>query len=412
MPYLSADIDNEYWGNRLEVGTELVLDQHADDHHMQTWAGGLSPRCRAILVDRFGIAPDLSIVDARRAILARRDQLLLFLLLDAAAQNKRMYAIVEVARGRLPAEMLERARINGDHQSDERFGRNALMWLLYESDPANLELVFLVDRTERRGFARMILEEPPTRSGGPADGFFQRENLQGILNSHEQEQHTLRQSHCAAIWRDGGNFKVFIKRDHRPSFVSRGTTNTFGFEREWIVLDFEPDLRRVRICSLSPEAPLQLANRIACAYFDQTVSYANECLSTDGDTLARFLQVLSNGADRLSLVELVIRNSSLSGSPQLRFNTRGNESLAPALSHFASVFGDPLERLDDIESIKVYVFKKRVRLMFEPLRSDATQYVVRYTEQPLNGRCRREFEELMAQEYGIAVLSTEKKHAR
>ena len=158
MSHRSAVIDAEFWGNRLEVGTDLVLARLANNHHLQTWTEGLSPRCRSILVERLGIAPDLSIADTRRAVFAQRDRLLPFLLLDAAGQNKRMHAIVEVARSRLPADVLERARIDGDSSDDVRFDRNALMWLLFERDPANLELVFLADRTERRGFARMVLE--------------------------------------------------------------------------------------------------------------------------------------------------------------------------------------------------------------------------------------------------------------
>ena len=412
MSYRTAVIDTEYWGNRLEVGTDLVLDQHADDHHMQAWTEGLSPPCRSILVQRLGIAPSQSLTGIQRAILAHRDELLPYLLLDAAAQNTRMHAIVEVARSQLPATQLDHARTRSNSLDEEQFDRNALMWLLFERDPSNLERVLLIDRAERRGFARMILEGDPANDHGAADEFFERENIQRILDAYERERHTLRQSHCYAIHRDRGAFKVFIKRDYRPSFVSRGTTNTFGFEREWIVLHFESDLRRVRICSCSPEAPLQLANRIACTYFGHTVSYTNECVASDRDRVAKFLKSLCNTTSRLPLVELVIRNSDLAGSPQLRFNALGNESLAPALSQFSTVFGYPLERLADIESIKLLVFKRRVRLMFEPVSSDSMQYVVRYTDQVLNGQYRREFEQMMAQDYGIAVLSSEKKYAR
>ena len=412
MSHGSADIEVEYWGNRLEVGVDLILEQHADGHYMQAWVDGLSPRCRAILVERLGIDPDLGIADTRRAILAHRDRLLPFLLLDAATQNKRISAIVEVVRSKLPAQMLDRARIEGDGPDRDRFDRNALMWLLFEQDPANLERVFLVDRTERRGCARMVLEGQRTRDIDAAGAFFQRENIQRILDDYERERHTLRQSYCIAISREGGTYEVFIKRDHRPSFVSRGARNTFGFEREWIVLDFDSNLQRVWIYSLSPEVPLQLANRIASTYFGQRVRYANECIATDRDTLARFLKSLTKDPAKLPLVEVAIRNSSLSGSPQLRLNSSGNESLAPALWQFSTVFRHPLERLADIESIKVFVFKKRVRLVFEPLQPEGTQYIVRYTDQPLNRRGRREFEQLMAREYGIAVFSTEKKYAR
>lgn len=406
-----AVIDTEYWGNRLEVGTELILEQHADDRYMEAWVAGLSPRCRSILVERFGLATDQSIADTRSTILEHRDQLLPFLLVDAATQKKRMHAIVDVARNKLPEEILDQGRIKAD-KGDERFDRNALMWLLFEHDPANLELVFLVDRTERRGFARMVLRGRRARQVRDAVVFFERDRLQRILDEYEQKERTLRQSHCSAVMREEGTVKVFIKRDHRPGFVSHGATNTFGFEREWIVLDFDEDLRRVRICSLSPDAPLQLANRIASAYFDQKVHYDNEYIVTDGNAIVEFLGSLRREPERLPLVELVVRNSSLPGSPQLRFNARGNRSLAPALRQYSAVFGDPFERLADIESVKVFAFEKRVRLVFEPAGPNQTQYIVRYADQPLNGSDRRGFEQLMSREYGIAVLSTEKKNAR
>lgn len=106
MSCRSVVIDTEYWGNRLEVGIDLVLDQHADDHHMQVWTEGLSPTFRSILAQRLGIASGQSLAEIQRGILMHRGELLQYLLLDAAAQNTRMHAIVEVARSQLPATQL------------------------------------------------------------------------------------------------------------------------------------------------------------------------------------------------------------------------------------------------------------------------------------------------------------------
>ena len=55
-------IDGAYWGDRLEVSTDVVLQQHAEDSYMSRWVDGLSPRCRALLVEHFDIdAEDLTI---------------------------------------------------------------------------------------------------------------------------------------------------------------------------------------------------------------------------------------------------------------------------------------------------------------------------------------------------------------
>lgn len=403
MIHHAVAIDTEFWGNRLEVGTQLVLERHADDRHIVAWIDALSSRCRALLMERLGISSD-----SRAAILMHRDGLLPYLLLDEVTKSKRMCAIVEVAQMRLCAAELDRARLG---EGTGGFDRNALMWLLYERDPANVELVFLVDRTVRRGFARMVLEEHPRSHGVDVETFFQADNIQRILDGYEQEHRTLRRSHCFGSMQVNDRFRVFIKRDRRPSFVSHGAENIFGFEREWIVLDFEPNLRRVQVCSVSPDVPLTLANRIACAYFNQPVSYANEYITTDEATIRKFLQTLWCEPNSLPLVELVVRNSGLVGSPQLRFNAISNESLSPALCQFAATMGHPLERLADIESIKVYAFGKRIRLVFEPVQADGVRYVVRYSEQTLSCKGRREFERLMKTAYGIRVQSTEKKYA-
>src|SRR5690606_15959959 len=113
----------------------------------------------------------------------------------------------------------------------------------------------------------------------------------------------------------------------------------------------------------------------------------------------------------LPLVELTAKNCGLDGSPQLRLNDQHNESIGHALQQFAAAFGNPLDHLADIESIKVHAFKKRVKMIFEPVEGDDERFVVRYADQPLNGAQRREFEQMMEQEHGITVLSTEKRRA-
>jgi hypothetical protein len=407
----TAVLDTTYWGDRLEISVELILDQHADDQRMATWLDGLTPRCLAILVERLRIPPDLSRAETRHAILAHRDALIPFLLAHTATAGKRSYAIVEVARAKLSASELARCQLQEEEDEGERFDRCALMWLLYLRDPFNLELVFHLDRIQRKGFACMVLDPAPGGRGEGHQAFFAQPPLQRILDVYEREKNTRRQSHCAAVLHDGGNYTVFIKRDYRPSFVARGAHNTFGFEREWIILDFEPDLHRVHVCSASPDVPLLLANRIASAFFGRSVAYTNEAIATSADTIAAFLQSLLADVAALPLVELTIQNSSLATAPQLRLNALKNASLAQAIRHFAAAFGSPLHAIRDIESLKVYAFGKRIKMKFEPGK-DENEFVVRYADQSLNGKERRAFERRMAQDHGISILSTEKRYAR
>lgn len=401
-------LDEAFWGDRLEVGTELIQQQLTDDEFMERWSTALGPRRRAILVDQLGLDPGNGKKQARSEILDRRDELLPFLLVDAAASGKRTYAILEVARAKLAPADVERCR---KKEGEENFDRNALMWLLYLDDPEHLELVFRLDQCQKRGFARMVLPRLPRTNGVDASKFFRKANLQKILTGYEEENKTRRQSFCAGVLHDGGNYQVFIKRDTKENFVSHGAKNTWGCDREWIILDVEPDLRRISICSISPDVPLLLANRIASSFFGKDVEYQNDTIETGADQISAFLGSLAMQQGTLPLVELTAKNCGLDGSPQLRLNDQHNESIGPALQQFAAAFGNPLDHLGDIESIKVHAFKKRVKMIFEPVEGDEESFVVRYADQPLNGGQRREFEQMMEQEYGITVLSTEKRRA-
>jgi len=48
-------IDEEYWRDRLEVGTALVVESHRRDDYMRRWIAILTPRCRAVLQEHFGL---------------------------------------------------------------------------------------------------------------------------------------------------------------------------------------------------------------------------------------------------------------------------------------------------------------------------------------------------------------------
>ena len=318
MSEATYEIEKEFWGDHLEVNTDLVLQRHAEDSFMAQWVKGLSPRCRTILLEQLGLdEDDLKIAEARDAILKERDELMPFLLVDEAAKGKLSYAMVEVARTKLPEDVFEACRVKED-----RFDRNAIMWRLFLDDRDNLDLVFLLDRTQRKGFARMVIDDlPSVDEDDDVDEFFDRDNIQEILKAYEEDKTTLRQSYCAALLHeDGGNYQVFIKRDNKSSFVSHGPKNTFGFEPEWIVLEFTPDLRRLLACSDTPHMPTELANRIASEYFGEKVEYENESIVTDEGAVADFLQSLLDEPDKLHLVELVTKNCGLDGSPQLRLN--------------------------------------------------------------------------------------------
>jgi len=406
MSATAFQINEEYWGDRLEVSTARVVESHCRDDEMRRWIATLTPRCRAVLAEHFGLAPT---DDLKAVLFARRAELLPFLLVDVAMEGKRGCAIEQLARAKLPPEAVAASEKPTLVDGVTSYDRRALLWRLYLADPANLELVFHLDRLQRKGFARMVADDAPPVNGTDPGAFLTRTTLQGLLDRFEAERDTLRQSHCAAVLNGDGRYRVFIKRDMKEAFVSHGPKNTFGFEREWIILVFEPDLRRVQICSVSAMVPPQLANRIASSFFGVPVAFANGVIETPVGTVAAFLSSLLADPGRLPLVELVAKSCGLDGSPQLRLSDPESASIAPAIRQFAQAFGNPLDDVGEVESIKVLAFDKRVKMIFEPVGKSGVAYVVRYADQPLNTRERRVFEERIWKEYGIRVLSTEKK---
>jgi len=388
------------------VSTELVVQQHARDANMRRWLAAMNPRCRAVVVEHLGLEPD---ADFRASAFARRPELLPFLLVEEAMVGKRAGSIEQVARAKLSSEALAACKRPTLVPGLTSYDRRALMWRLYLADPANLELVFHLDRLQRKGFARMIADDAPPMNGTKPGDFLTRPRLQRLLDSYEAEQDSMRQSHCAAVLNGDDHYRVFIKRDAAPAFVSRGAKNTFGFKREWIGLVFESDLRRVKICSASPTVPPQLADRIASSFFGVPVAYENEVIQTSAEAVAAFLSSLLSEPERLPLVELMVKECGLEGTPHLRLSAPGGRSIAPAVHQFGQAFGNPLERISRIASIKVWACDKRVKLVFEGVDDAGASYVVRYADQPLTTDERRAFEERMWTDYSIRVLSTNKK---
>jgi len=350
-----TNIDTQFWSNRLEVDTEYIVRQHESDSLFEKWVYGIKKRAREVLAEQLGINPEISVRDTREAIYARRDDLLEYRFAQAAVSGLTTYSIVEVARARLPEEAVERCK-----QSEERYDRTALTWLLYADNPQNLELVFHLDTTQRKGFARMVIDPVPEMNGSIPALFFDTSNLQTILDNYEKERVTHKKSHCAVVLDNGGGYQLFIKRDMKPGFVSRDGKVHFGFQREWIVLQFDPDLRRVHICSVTPDTPLLLANRLASTFFGTDVHYNNESIKTSADKVHDFFQSMLSDPARLPLVELTFRNSGLEGGLQIKLNASRNISLAGSIRQISDILSDPFAKITDVESIKVHKFNKRV----------------------------------------------------
>jgi len=186
-----------------------------------------------------------------------------------------------------------------------------------------------------------------------------------------------------------------------------------GYRPEWIILDFTDGAKRVNISSVSVSVPLEIANRLASGYFGRSCEYENESRVTYAKQLERFLDVLrKDKTGELLLVEVVVLNSPLEGSPKIKITDPDSHPIGDAIGHFEKVVGGILSDIENIESIKVHYRKKRVSLIFEKVEGSDDEYVVRYSDHRLNALERRSFEEHLRNVHGIPVLSTEKRFKR
>lgn len=181
-----------------------------------------------------------------------------------------------------------------------------------------------------------------------------------------------------------------------------------GYKSEWIILDFAGDARRVDISSVSVDLPLEIANRIASAYFKRGCEYENESIASGPKQIEAFLACVRPVKEGpLLLVELTCGTSALTGGSGIRIRQPDSRSIGDSLDHFEQQIGKL--RLPDIESVKVLYRKKRVSLIPEASDDEPGAFVVRYSDHRLNARERIDFETHMRESHGLTVLSTEKR---
>ncbi|MBF0141213.1 MAG: hypothetical protein HQL74_13160 [Magnetococcales bacterium] len=375
--------------------------------YAQEWIGKLNGRQLETLCDCFGLAAGNQIKDRRKALQSLNGQLLPYRLVDHFSMRKARVAIVEFARDTLEESLVESCRIN-----DEDFDVKALLFALYHHDPQGLRDIFLLDKIQKTGFARMALTKSPSRRPDvPFHEYLLPDRIRRVLEAYDHDKKDRRTSDFKAVLIEEGRPVLFIRRAEKPSLIVQTVGVVHGFHPEWIILDFSPDAKRVRISSSSPTVPLEIANRLASGYFQAECEYENESEKIFSQQVHRLLGLLQEDqADRLSFVEVLLEHSPLDGASKMTLSDPS--SICKSVAHFQQAVGDVLSDLHNIKSIKVLYKGKRVRLIFETVEGTADQFVVRYTDQLLNARERTTFEELMRNDHGIPILSTEKRHKR
>ena len=401
------EIDRDFWSDRLEVNVDDVIDYFEDDEYMKRWSPLGSSRCRAILAEQLALDSDMAKRYMVEAVLDLGREVLPFMLVNELGKGKAEIAIRQVAKESLSEAQNQRCEFGEDN-----FDRIAAMWFLYLANPAYLERVFFLDIIHQKGFARMVLAEAPDNVGADVATFFTRDNLNPLVEAYDRSRRDHRTGHCSEILFEADRIQVIVRRDFAPAKVRKAGQLFHGFNTEWIILEFHPGLERVDVCSVSPDVPAQLANRIAQAYFyDEKMRYENDAQFVSEEILRKFLESFKMEKPPLPLLELQFKNSGLNGSPEVRLKVEKDSSLAPALDDYSEVFGDPFEQLIDIVGIKILVANKIIRIKIEK-DERRKMWTVRYTDSRLLRKERTEFEALMDDEFDIPILSTEKRYAR
>ncbi|MBF0311721.1 MAG: hypothetical protein HQL56_19595, partial [Magnetococcales bacterium] len=391
----------DFWENEAERGLGHLLPELERDEAREEWLCRLSGRQMEMVCAGLALPVKERVRDRRETLRGLNGQLLPFLLVDRFSHQKSRVAVVEFAKRRLPGQVIEECRIN-----EEEHDAKALLFALYGNEPTDLRQIFHLEKIQKAGFARMSLTSSVKPPRETFTDFLTPDRIHALLTTFDRERNDQRISEFREVLVEEGRPLLFIRRAERPSLIVKTVGVEHGFHPEWIILDFSADARRVRISSTSPAVPLEIANRVAGAFFDEECEYTNESEESYGEQLRRFLRQLAKGeAGQLEFVEISLERSPLDGASKLTLTDP--VSIRKAVGHFTQAVGDILSEIGNMRGIKVAFQGKRVGLIFEAVGDD--RFVVRYTDQRLNTKERVAFEELMRNDHGLPVLSTEKR---
>ncbi len=412
---LARILPQGFWANQLEFDSVRAERELAEGDVLDTWIDGLSGRRARMLCILHGLADEGPVGKLRPLLHKHADDLSPYYIVAKFGKGKAEVAALEVARETLSPHLVDlcvRPRRNPpepDEPTELRYDKTALLFALYAEDPDLLREVFHFDKIHRKGFASMVLAAAPKPAEKPFGEFLTHALVRRILEAYHNSRRDGGTSELQGIWEREGRFFVFIRHTERPDHIHDGRHIVHGYRAEWIVLDFGPDGDHVNIASTTVDEPREIADRIASVYFGCDCRFVNEEVNTAAETIHDFIASARADDNCVGLVESCVSNSPLRGASKIRLSNASRQSFAESLDHLEQTVGPFLESLPDIDSVKVLYGRKRVGLQFDPEEHSDEHFVVRYTDQRLNGFERRRFEQLMRREHDIAILSTEKR---
>lgn len=409
-PNLDELPGEETWRRDLRLGAYRGLLALRDDE------GALLERVRKTIKGKraLKIACDAVGLDSSGRISDIQDDLvqwypvpvLHFLAVAAFVQFKMTVAISDIAEAYLDEPALASCR-----RADGKYDRLALLLRLYLAAPETLRYVLGLNEWHRRGAAPMVLADfVPTPSLALAD-FLARERIVPILRSIAAEDGLGARLHYEMVVprRDDGHL-LFLRRNLRPSYQwnDDGTDLDHGHQAEMIVLHLRDGGHSIRISSVTSELPLQIANRIASAYFGDEIRYEDDLRGTSRSAIENLLAAVTNPEDgRLPIVELALDNAPLRGSPKLTISAPPGEDAVAAIDAFEDATAEDLfEQMEDIARIKVQYGDNRISLFFA--KEDGA-WNVQFSDGRIDKNKCEEFAAFMRDTFRIEVRSTEMK---
>lgn len=394
-----------FWKDDLGLNLdELIVG--FDNETRAAWINKRNGRQATIVCDALGLDGH-SVQSRKESLHDTGDELVPFYLVERFARFKSKVAALEVAQDVLPEERLAACMTSGGDGDT-----TALLLAIYVHRWDALKSVALLDRTHKSGFAGMRLFGGGRKAKRALSDVLKPRTLRAILAAADKTARDRRTTVFRGVLDRNGCLQLFMRRAERPDQMVRPQGGVIhGFKPEWIILDFQPDAKRVRIASHTGVVPLQVANGIALACFQKDCRYVNDSDTTSRATLQKFLTHLRADNDGpLVLVELTCKSAPLKGSPALRISQPDSRHLGPSLKHFEQAVGKI--PLDDIDSMKVLFRKKRVTIIFDNAEDGMDAFDVRYSDHRLNRLERDDFVTLLREIHGITIHSTEKQYAR
>lgn len=401
----------EFWENTLELPVTRLLEDAEAPQFMTYWIGQRRARQVAMLRYLLGLPVEVPLKERKSQLRDRQAELIRFVPALQFALRKSMHAALDVAAGCLDDAIIELAQ-----ESNGSYDTVALIFGILDRSWPNLEKVFHLDKLHKVGFARMRLPKPPRRPARRFKDFLASGEPVAMLRRFDADQGDRHTSQFQQVIKVRDAQVVFIRRPHQQQYVLAEDRVVHGFSPDQIVLDFRDEAARLNIASHGHAASYDIANRLASAFYGRDCVYENITEEAFAAQIARFLRTLRNEKARdLRLVEMRLRATPLYGGPDLHLSNKDDLSIGRALEELEQALNWTIEDLDRIPGFKVLYNDKRVAMEIEPVEAgsaDDRKYALRYRDQSLSLSERRVFEELIEQDHGIKVVSTEKRGAR